>query len=154
MQSSRWRPAAILLLAGGAGTAPAAWAADGQTLADRSNTCQVQVPADWTLHPGVMASATSPAGDERVQLEPVLAKVHVDYAQRRAQLAKDWRGNAGFTVLQSDDARTLLRFTNGMRVQWAALSAGPTVCEASLSARHADDAVIPRIAASLHAVHP
>jgi hypothetical protein len=134
-------------------SASASASEDGRAFADRSNTCEVQLPKDWKINPGVMASAESPSGDERVELEPVLAKVHVDYQKRREQLTHNWNRNAGFTVLQSDPSRTLMRFSNGTRVQWVALSATPVVCEATLSARHTDDEVIARIAASLHAVH-
>lgn len=141
-----------LPISGCIGVAQAA-SKDGKAFADRSNTCEVQVPNDWKINPGVMASAESPSGDERVQLEPVLSKVHVDYQKRREQLTQNWRRSTGFTVLQSDSSRTLMRFSNGTRVQWVALSATPVVCEATLSARHADDQLIARIAASLHAAH-
>lgn len=141
-----------LPITGCIGVAQAA-STDGKAFADRSNTCEVQVPKDWKINPGVMASAVSPSGDERVQLEQVLSKVHVDYQKRREQLIQSWSRNTRFTVLQSDSSRTLMRFSNGTRVQWVALSATPVVCEATLSARHEDDEAIARIAASLHAAH-
>jgi hypothetical protein len=130
--------------------APGAW----QSLTDRSGQCQVQVPPGWNLKPGVLPSAQSQAGDAQVKLEPVLSKVHVDYGERRDRLMKSWSRSAGFTVLQQDASRTVLRFTNGTRVHWSVLTSGPVVCEATVSARDAKDPLPPRIAATLRAVRP